>query len=166
MRILALLLLAATTSALADDAGILRCRAIKDSAARLACYDGIAVPSAAAAQPKAGTPAAAASASASAPAAAATPAAPATPAQQFGLESKTPVAQLDSVESTVPGLFKGWSANTIITLANGQQWQISDGSSGYVNMENAKVKIKRGFMGSFYLDIEGNNRVPRVRRVK
>jgi hypothetical protein len=33
-------------------------------------------------------------------------------------------------------------------------------------MENAKVKIKRGFMGSFYLDIEGNNRVPRVRRVK
>jgi hypothetical protein len=164
MRIPALLLLAATTSALADDAGILRCRAIKDSAARLACYDGIAVPSAAAAQPKSGAPAAAASASA--PKASATPAAPATPAQQFGLESKTPVAQLDSVESTVPGLFKGWSANTIITLANGQQWQISDGSSGYVNMENAKVKIKRGFMGSFYLDIEGNNRVPRVRRVK
>jgi predicted lipid-binding transport protein (Tim44 family) len=164
MRILAFLLLAATTSALADDAGILRCRAIKDSAARLACYDGIAVPSAAAAQPKAAAPSSAGAASA--PAAAATPAAPATPAQQFGLESKTPVAQLDYVESTVPGLFKGWGANTIITLANGQQWQISDGSTGYVNMENAKVKIKRGFMGSFYLDIEGNNRVPRVRRVK
>lgn len=167
MRALALLLLAATTSALADDAGVLRCRAIKDSAARLACYDAIAVPSsapAAAAQPKAGAPTPAAAASA--PKAAATPAAPATPAQQFGLESKTPVAQLDYVESTVPGLFKGWGANTIITLANGQQWQISDGSTGYVNMENAKVKIKRGFMGSFYLDIEGNNRVPRVRRVK
>ncbi len=166
MRALALLLLAATTSALADDAGMLRCRAIKDSAARLACYDAIAVPSAApvapsaAGQPKAGTPAAA---PAAAPKAAA---APPTPAQQFGMEAKTPAAQLEAIESTIPGMFQGWGPNTVIALANGQSWQISDGSTGYIQSENVKVKIRRAFMGSFVMEFEGSNRVAKVRRVK
>ena len=163
MRLFALFLLAATTSALADDAGILRCRAIKDSAARLACYDAIAVPStapAAAAQPKAGTPVAAPGA---APKAAATPP---TPAQQFGMEAKTPAAQLEAIESTIPGMFEGWGPNTVITLANGQSWQISDSSSGYIHMENPKVRIRRAFMGSFTLEFEGSSRVAKVRRVK
>lgn len=167
MRVFALLLLAATTSALADDAGILRCRAIKDSAARLACYDAIAVPSAApaAAQPKAGTPAAAPAAAprAAAPQAAATPP---TPAQQFGMEAKTPAAQLDAIESTIPGTFVGWGPNTIIPLANGQSWQVSDGSSGTIQIENVKVKIRRAFLGSFVMEFEGSNRVAKVRRVK
>jgi hypothetical protein len=163
MRALALLLLAATTSALADDAGVLRCRAIKDPAARLACYDAIAVPSAApaaAAQPKAGAPAVAPGA---APKAAA---APPTPAQQFGMEAKTPVGQLDAIESTIPGMFESWGPNTVIALANGQSWQISDGSTGYLHMENVKVKIRRAFMGSFVIEFEGSNRVAKVRRVK
>ncbi len=163
MRVFALILLAATTSALADDAGILRCRTIKDSAARLACYDALSVPSAApaaAAQPKAGTPSAAAAA---APKAAATPP---TPAQQFGMESKTPAAQLDAIESTIQGMFEGWVPNTVITLANGQAWQISDSSSGYIHMENPKVKIRRAFMGSFVLEFEGSSRIAKVRRVK
>ncbi|MCW5590696.1 MAG: hypothetical protein KIS74_01235 [Burkholderiales bacterium] len=164
MRLFALFLLAATTSALADDAGILRCRAIKDSAARLACYDAIAVPStapAAAAQPKAGTPAAAAPAAA--PRAAE---APPTPAQQFGMEAKTPAAQLEAIESTIPGMFEGWGPNTVITLANGQSWQISDSSSGYIHKENPKVRIRRAFMGSFTLEFEDSSRVAKVRRVK
>ena len=164
MRLFALFLLAATTSALADDAGILRCRAIKDSAARLACYDAIAVPStapAAAAQPKAGTPAAAAPAAA--PRAAE---APRTPAQQFGMEAKTPAAQLEAIESTIPGMFEGWGPNTVITLANGQSWQISDSSSGYIHKENPKVRIRRAFMGSFTLEFEDSSRVAKVRRVK
>jgi hypothetical protein len=163
MRALALLLLATTTAAFADDAGMLRCRAIKDSTARLACYDAIAVPSsapAAAAQPKAGAPAATTGA---APKAAA---APATPAQQFGMEAKTPVGQLDAIESTIPGMFEGWGPNTIIALANGQSWQISDGSTGYIRSENVKVKIRRAFMGSFVIEFEGSNRVAKVRRVK
>ncbi|NJD86931.1 MAG: hypothetical protein FIB05_02800 [Betaproteobacteria bacterium] len=163
MRLIALFLLAATTSALADDAGILRCRAIKDSAARLACYDAIAGPSAApaaAAQPKAGTPAAAPGA---APKAAE---APPTPAQQFGMEAKTPAAQLEAIESTIPGMFEGWGPNTVITLANGQAWQISDSSSGYIHKENPKVRIRRAFMGSFTLEFEDSSRVAKVRRVK
>lgn len=163
MRLFALFLLAATTSALADDAGILRCRAIKDSAARLACYDAIAVPStapAAAAQPKAGTPAAAA------PAAPKAAEAPPTPAQQFGMEAKTPAAQLEAIESTIPGMFEGWGPNTVITLANGQSWQISDSSSGYIHKENPKVRIRRAFMGSFTLEFEDSSRVAKVRRVK
>jgi hypothetical protein len=161
MRAFALLLLAAAAPALADDTALLRCRAIKDATARLACYDAIAVPS---------TPAATAAAPGAAPAAAA--AAPAgkkaepTPAQQFGFEHKTPVAQLDAVESTIPGRFEGWGPGQVIRFANGQAWQVADDSKGALWVENPKVRVRRGLLGAFYLEIEGTNRSPRVIRIK
>ena len=68
--------------------------------------------------------------------------------------------------STIPGMFQGWGPNTVIALANGQSWQISDGSTGYIQSENVKVKIRRAFMGSFVMEFEGSNRVAKVRRVK
>ena len=152
MRILVLLLLASNV-ALADDAGILRCRAIKDSAARLACYDALAVPAARAtpapAQPSSGATA---------------PAAP--PAEQFGLERRQAQNELAAIDSTIPGRFEGWRANDAIRLANGQVWQVADGSSGPHWIENPKVRVRRGALGAFYLEIEGTNRSPRVTRVR
>ena len=111
-------------------------------------------------------PPAAAPAVAAKPAAPQAAATPPTPAQQFGMESKTPAAQLDAIESTIPGMFEGWGPNTVIALANGQSWQVSDGSTGYIRSENVKVKIRRAFMGSFVMEFEGSNRVAKVRRVK
>jgi hypothetical protein len=135
------------TGALADDAGILRCRAIKDSAARLSCYDALAVPqaspAAAGAQPKA----------AAAPA-------------QFGMEHKQDAQKFDSVESTIAGRFEGWGPHTQFRLANGQVWQIADGSQGTHWIENPKVRVRRGLLGAFYLEVEGSNRTPRVKRLQ
>jgi hypothetical protein len=158
MRAFLLLLLAAAAPALADDA-FLKCRAVRDSAARLACYDALPVPSAA---PKSGPPAPAAPSSAAAPA---KPASSTTP-EQFGFEHKVVAAQLDAIETTIPGRFDGWGPNQAIRLANGQVWRIADDSKGALWVENPKVRVRRGALGAFYLEIEGTNRSPRVQRLQ
>lgn len=159
--------------ALADDAGLMRCRAIGDSAARLACYDALAKQvEGRFGQPKASAPAVAAPA-ASAPAAststATAPAAPRAPPPQtvanFGMENRQPL-ELQSIQSHIPGRFEGWKANSRIQLANGQVWQVTDGSSVMMWLENPKVEVRRGALGSFFLDIENDNRSPRVKRIQ
>jgi hypothetical protein len=157
------MVLAASIPALADDAAVLRCRAIRDATARLACYDALpvtvpeakAAPAPRAAEPRAAEPRAVET----------RPPPPQTPAQ-FGLEQRANPAELASIESYIPGNFEGWYPNAVFTLANGQIWQISDGSTRRLYRTNPKVKIRRGSFGSFFLEIEGDNNSPRVRRVQ
>lgn len=160
---LALVLLPATLSALADEGALKKCRTIVDAAARLACYDGI---------PVAGTAPVASSApplSSRAPAPVAPPPAPA-PKQvlegQFGMEQRTPAAQLPSIQSHIPGVFAGWRPGSLIRLANGQVWQVADDSSLMLERRDPKVTVRRGMLGAFYLDFEGDNRSPKVRRIR
>ena len=150
-------------SAVADDAGLLRCRSITDGPARLACYDKL---------PLAGQGTPAAPARAPAPAAAGRAAAPAGPAiptpspdGQFGLAPK-PSEEVNEIHTSIAGLFEGWRPNERIRLANGQVWQIADDTSSRIQRRDPKVTVRRGAMGAFYLDIEGDNRSPRVRRVQ
>lgn len=135
------LLLSTSGIALADDAALLRCRAITDAAARLACYDAI-VPlptDSKAAQATVGQP------------------------EKFGLEART---EADVIESSIEGRFLGWQPKANITLANGQIWQITDDSSGSYSLNNPKVSVRRGMFGVFFLEIEGVNRTPKVRRLR
>jgi hypothetical protein len=136
------------TAASADDGGMLRCRGLTDAAARLACYDALPLPSVAAK---------------SAPAVA--PIAPQTSAQ-FGLESKAYKSELDLIESRIVGRFEGWSAGSRIKLANGQVWQVSDDTSRNLDMNDPKIVVRRGVLGAFYLEIEGTNHSPKVKRVQ
>ncbi|KQY00726.1 MULTISPECIES: hypothetical protein [Massilia] len=136
---LLLALLGATGVALADDAAILACRKLADGAARLGCYDAI---------PAAARPAAAA-------------------AQAFGLEQKTPEEPARSIESTIVGTVAGWGPATLFTLANGQVWKVVDGSSAdLAPVSNPPVKIVRNMFGTLFLEIEGTNASPKVRRVR
>ena len=163
-----LFLVLASIPAAADDAGLLRCRAIRDATARLACYDGLpvsapdakAVPAPRAAEPRATEPRAA-----EPRAVENRPPLPQAPAQ-FGLEQRPNPVELASIESSIPGNFEGWYPNAVFTLANGQIWQISDGSTRRLYRTNPKVKIRRGSFGSFFLEIEGDNNSPRVRRLQ
>ena len=160
-------------NAFADDAGLQRCRAIKDSAQRLACYDALPV---GASPPAAIAPGAPAAIAPGAPAASAAPsgappaAAPAaaTPSllQRFGFESRAQPDELPFLESYIPGRFEGWRPRSTIKLANGQVWQVIDETSRVTWLENPKVKLARGALGSFFLEIEGVNPAPRVRRVQ
>ena len=149
-----LLCLCAAASAFADDASLQRCRALKDSAQRLACYDAIpmGVPSAPALAP-------------SQPGAAA-PASSPTLMQRFGFEGRAQPDELPSVESTIPGLFEGWAPRSSFKLANGQVWQVNEETSRMARLQSPKVKIVRGAMGSFFMEIEGVSQSPRVRRIQ
>lgn len=151
-------LLLVSGAALADDAAIRQCRTLADGAGRLACYDAITLAAAA----PAGTVAAAAPVAA--------PAAAPTRAQQeasFGLEATlAKQAKIESVESYIEGPFDGWVPNQQIRLANGQVWRVVDGSEGVTNLNNPKVTVVRGSLGSIYLEIDGTNRSPKVRRVQ
>jgi hypothetical protein len=123
-----------------DAAAFQRCRATTDNTARLACYDALTP----AAQP------------------AAKPIANAT--EGFGLA--TEAEKTPAIASQINGAFEGWDGNVEITLVNGQVWRITDGSRAYVNLMNPKVKVERGAFGAYYLNIDGMNQAPRVRRVK
>lgn len=154
--------------ALAQD-GLQRCRALTDGAARLACYDALAdaarVPAPAALAAPAVAPMAAAR---PAPTAMAAPAAAPVPRGEaaFGLpEAKRPDA-VDAVVSSVGPSFSGWGPNSRIRLANGQVWLVIDGTSVALPEGSRKVSVKRGALSSYYLDIEGLNTSPRVRRVE
>ena len=169
--------LAAPAAHAVDDAAFARCRSIVDTAARLACYDGLPVAPAAAMQSAPSRPATAAPAPNAAPAArtpsaaaaapAAAPPAPASAAENFGMEEKIAASGLPpTMESYIPGHFEGWGAGSRIKLANGQVWQVVDGTSAFFNRENPKVLVRRGMMGGFFLEIENSNRSPRVKRVQ
>jgi len=147
--LLVLSLLSASGAALADDAAMLKCRLLADAQARLACYDAIPV----GARP-------------AAPAAAAMPAT--SPEQRFGMETvKQKEAEPQSIESTIAGKFDGWEPGAQIHLANGQVWRVVDGSSAVLpRMDNAKVKVVRSLLGTLFMEIEGTNNSPKVKRVR
>jgi hypothetical protein len=127
-----------------------RCRAIADAAARLACYDALV---------DAGTAAAGAAAPMAAPAPA-----PAAAAADFGLSGTA--RSLQAVTSSLPGLFQGWGPNARLRLANGQVWQVVDGSSAALYLHDPAVTVRRAALGSYVMEIAGTNHAPRVRRVE
>ncbi len=157
-----------------------RCRVLADAAARLACYDALPLPPAPPAAPQAAAPQAAAQparpaavaavgvapavTAVAAPVAAAPATTALTPEAAFGLESRRSAVQ--DISSTLPGPFEGWDSTTRFTLANGQIWQVSDGTSASYYLRSPKVTVRRAALGSFRLEIEGVNQAPRVQRVE
>lgn len=132
--------------ALADDAGLLRCRTIGDAALRLACYDALV--------PSTLTPS--------------TPVPPVDPAATFGRErqAEPSVASPESIDTYILGVFEGWQPRTRIRLANGQVWQVTDDSKGAYRLVDPPVTLRRGMLGSFFLELTGQNRSIKVRRIE
>ena len=152
MKISYLILLMSAT-AWASEGTLQQCRGIADSSARLACYDALPLPTAGAGGAESRT------------ALPRTPV-PETPAE-FGLTREAaPVVELSTIESTIPGHFDGWYPNRRVRLANGQVWQVADGSTRLYELDNPKVTIRRGVLGAFYLDLSIDNHSIRVRRVQ
>jgi hypothetical protein len=63
--------------------------------------------------------------------------------------------------------FDGWRKGTMITLANGQRWVVTDSAHYWVIGEENRqrhVRIIPGALGGFFMDIEGCGR-PRVKFV-
>jgi hypothetical protein len=139
-----LLLLFVSGAALADDDAMLKCRSLGDTASRLACYDAIPVGKARATPPAK------------------------TAEQSFGMETVKKAEEAPmAIDSTIAGDFDGWGPNARIKLANGQVWQVVDGSEAVLSrMSNPKVRIERNFVGTLFLHVEGSNNFAKVRRVQ
>lgn len=147
---------AGSASAIGVDFG--KCRSVSEPTARLACYDAIPYAAPQPARPASAPPAVTRAAEPSG--------APASAIDRFGLVGRHPVDELPSIASSVNADFFGWGPNERIRLDNGQVWQVIDGSSGSVGPANRKVTVRRGALGSFFLDFEGLNSSPRVRRIR
>lgn len=140
-------------STLADQ--VAKCRAVTDAAQRLGCYDaiGAATPS-----PTPQADAAPASRTATPPSRSET-----SETSGFGLKGSSG----DSIQSNVNGVFVGWEPRQRFELANGQIWQVIDGSSGfYKPMQNPSAKITKGFFSGFFLEIDGVNQRISVKRIR
>lgn len=146
---LAIALLVLPLAAAAQESALGRCRAIQEPAARLACYDALPLPAPA---PAAATPA---------------PPPAAKVEQDFGLaETAKPANRVDAITARIPGEFRGWQPQTVLELDNGQAWRIADGSSMVYRLVNPSVTVRRGVLGAYYLEIDGLNTSPRVKRVR
>lgn len=82
-------------------------------------------------------------------------------ANDVGLRERTPA---QPVNATVQGEVKTLGSGSTITLDNGQRWRVSEGNL-YLRQKvsNPAVTIAPGFMGAWYLKIEGQSlKVQRV----
>lgn len=174
--ILAAVLLATSLSVEAAD-GSNPCAGIKDSTARLACYDNLFAKPAAATAVAPVAPAAApaapgvasgqVAAPAAAPVAAPIPAAPSVEKQieDFGLSPEaaqakkkvdkpaTPAtpATIESIESTIAALQRRGTGELVLKLANGQVWLQGQADSRVYLKPGDRVTIKKALFGSYML---------------
>lgn len=158
-----LLPVAAVQAATEPAAELQRCSAVTARDARLACYDSLAAQFAVPSAIPSPSPTAAAKSSDKA---GSVLAAVAAPVGNFGLEVQALKNEPEALASQIDGLFEGWSPNRAITLANGQVWQINDGSSAVLYLKSPKVKIRRGILGTFVLELDGTNETAKVRRLR
>jgi hypothetical protein len=142
-RLLGLFLLWNTLPALAEQGSLRKCREITEPAAKLACYEALPL-------------------TLDSPVVASPP--------SFGKKgserTETPRVGEVIVASTVGSDFSGWRPNDEIALENGQIWQVVDGSAYAVRPGTRIASVRRGILGSNFLDIDGVALAPRVRRIK
>jgi hypothetical protein len=164
--VLCVLLATATGAAMAqvpagvDPGAVQRCRIIAEAAARLACYDAIALPGIGS-RAGWGAPVAPSTAPTAGPTGTAAPA-----AGGFGFEGKLPEGTADRLDSRIQGRVQEFGNGTRFTLDNGQVWQIVDDTTGFYDLQNPPVRIERAVLGSFMMTIEGVNQRRRVRRIR
>lgn len=77
-----------------------------------------------------------------------------------------PDAEVNRIESRLTGKLEGWGPYTRFRLENGQVWQVNDDTSRMLDLDKPKVAIRRGALGVFYMEFEGTNYSPRVKRLQ
>lgn len=73
----------------------------------------------------------------------------------------------EQFQSRIVGEFSGWSGNTLFELENGMVWKQSENDRFRMQpVENPRVTITPGILGSWRLSVEGHNRAVRVERIE
>jgi hypothetical protein len=70
------------------------------------------------------------------------------------------------VTSTLVGDFRGWSRGTVLKLANGQRWQVTEGQL-YLGkaLTDPEVTLAPGMVSGWYLSVKGQNPRAKVKRI-
>lgn len=76
------------------------------------------------------------------------------------------LSEPEEINSRILGVFNGWSGETTFELENGQIWKKSGNGFLSANVNNPKINIKKGALGSFTLSVEGFNSSIKVKRIK
>lgn len=145
----------------AAESGVAACRAIKDGAARLACYDKLPITERAA--PEAVSP--------KAPPRQPVPAPAATANKDFGAEalpkSNAGAEESQTLSSRVVGRVTDLHKGQVLSLENGQRWLcIDDRHYGDYDQTNPVVKIERNFFGTYWMRLAGADFTVKVRRIQ
>lgn len=62
----------------------------------------------------------------------------------------------NAMASSLKGEFRGWQDGTVFELENGRCWRVIEGDySTKPWLASPKVTLKPGFLGSWYLHVEG-----------
>ena len=176
-RIVIVTVLALSNAALAEEQTWQQCAAIQHNDARLACYDAFARSQQSTHAPKAVNQApapvetsemgATAVVSSAETSEMTTEHSASSVNDSFGLEQKiASERRLEEVVTSFQGTFTGWRPKQKLEFANGQVWQISDNSEVSYRIDNPKITFRRGAFGSFFMNVEGLNRSPKVKRIK
>ena len=174
----------AVAAATPDDVGA--CRLVADAAARLACYDAIALPPSAAPRISTAAPPAAVvvggspakSVAPAPPPAIPEPAIPVPPSQStntprvagsFGAEvlpAPKPAVGPDTMIAHVRGKIDGLRRGVDFQLDNGQVWTYIDNQAYDYEGDNPTATIRRNFLGNYWMLLSGSGTEVRVRRVQ
>lgn len=67
------------------------------------------------------------------------------------------IIEYRTLDSQIVGNVKGWHAETVFRLENGQLWRVLDGESYWSAkvLQNPKIQITPGKLGGFWMKIEG-----------
>jgi hypothetical protein len=86
----------------------------------------------------------------------------------FGLErvEDSKRGEVKEIRSRYVGEFTGWDGKTVFRLENGQVWQQNESGRMSWKATSPMITIKRGFMGSYVLRVEGVNKTVRVKRIE
>jgi hypothetical protein len=168
----------------ATASAFMKCARIANDAQRLSCYDRLATelielglsslgdpepaPSEPPQAPVADTSGSTGDAGTSAVVTGGGAASVATSEEAFGLERVEDAQDEDIklIQSRYVGEFTGWDGKTTFPLENGQVWQQIESGRMSWKATDPMITIKRGFMGSYMLSVEGVNKKVRVKRIK
>jgi hypothetical protein len=70
------------------------------------------------------------------------------------------------ITSRILGEFRGWKGGTRFKLENGQVWRQVERGKFVVNVKDPTIIIRKGFLGTYFLNVKGYGTRVKVKRVE
>ncbi|HKJ91355.1 MAG TPA: hypothetical protein VJ960_09510 [Oceanipulchritudo sp.] len=71
-----------------------------------------------------------------------------------------------ALTARISGPFDGWDGDTVFRLDNGQVWKQVQRGKFSVRLDDPVVRIEKGFLGAYFLSVDGFGSRVKVKRLK